>query len=77
MVALYALWANFVRVHKTPRVSPAMPSGIEKRLSSIEDIVASVDARGSDEEARSLQGVRAGGALDFKTEHYPPTPRRL
>jgi hypothetical protein len=24
MVALYALWYNFVRVHKTPRTSPVM-----------------------------------------------------
>ena len=29
MVALYALWYNFVRIHKTLRVSPAMAAGIE------------------------------------------------
>jgi hypothetical protein len=27
MVALYALWYNFVRIHKTPRISPAMAVG--------------------------------------------------
>lgn len=29
MVALYALWYNLLRVHKTLRVSPAMAAGIE------------------------------------------------
>ncbi len=27
MVALYALWYNFVRIHKTLRTSPAMAGG--------------------------------------------------
>src|SRR5712671_69590 len=45
MVALYALWYNFVRIHKTLRISPAMAAGIEKRLWSMEDVVALIDAR--------------------------------
>jgi IS1 family transposase len=45
MVALYALWYNFVRIHKTLRTSPAMAAGIEKRLWSMEDVVALIDAR--------------------------------
>jgi hypothetical protein len=32
MVALYTLWYNFVRVHKTLRASPAMAAGIDSRL---------------------------------------------
>jgi IS1 family transposase len=43
MVALYALWYNFVRVHKTLRVTPAMAAGIETRLWSMEDLVAIID----------------------------------
>jgi hypothetical protein len=43
MVALYALWYNFVRIHKTLRTSPAMAAGIEKRLWSMEDVVALID----------------------------------
>jgi len=31
-VALYALWYNFVRIHKMLRTSPAMAAGIETRL---------------------------------------------
>jgi hypothetical protein len=38
MAALYALWYNFVRIHKTLRTSPAMAAGIEKRLWSMEDV---------------------------------------
>ena len=43
MVALYALWYNFVRQHKTLRVSPAMAAGIETRLWSMEDVAALID----------------------------------
>jgi IS1 family transposase len=43
MVALYALWYNFVRMHKTLRMSPAMAAGIETRLWSMEDVVAMID----------------------------------
>jgi len=45
MVALYALWYNFVRVHKTLRMSPAMAAGIETRLWSMEDVVRLVERR--------------------------------
>ena len=38
MVALYALWYNFVRIHKTLRTSPAMAAEIETRLWSMEDV---------------------------------------
>src|SRR5579864_1115476 len=43
MVALYALWYNFVRIHKTLRTSPAMAAGIENRLWSMQDVVALID----------------------------------
>ena len=35
MIALYALWYNFVRIHKTLRVTPAMAAGIADRLWSM------------------------------------------
>jgi IS1 family transposase len=43
MVALYAFWYNFVRIHKTLRMSPAMAAGIETRLWSMEDIVRLIE----------------------------------
>lgn len=45
MVALCALWYDFVRVDKTLLVSSAMAAGIETRLWSMEDVVALIDAR--------------------------------
>jgi IS1 family transposase len=54
MVALYALWYNFVRVHKTLRISPAMAAGIETRLWSMEDVIRLVETR---------EEIRSGAAL--------------
>src|SRR2546422_5102432 len=56
MVALYALWYNFVRIHKTLRTSPAMAAGIETRLWSMEDVVALIDARSAKVSGETLVG---------------------
>ena len=56
MVALYALWYNFVRIHKTLRTSPAMAAGIESRLWSMEDVVALIDAQSIKIGAQKLVG---------------------
>ena len=45
MVAIYAVWYNFVRIHKSLRVTPAMVAGVTDRLWSMEDVVALLDAR--------------------------------
>jgi IS1 family transposase len=39
-VAVYFMYYNFVRVHQTLRVSPAMEAGVTNRLWTIQDIVA-------------------------------------
>ena len=56
MVALYALWYNFVRIHKTLRVAPAMAAGIADRLWSMEDVVALVDPRSEKVSGKTLVG---------------------
>ncbi len=38
-VALHFVYYNFVKIHKTLRVPPAMQAGLIKRLMTIEDIV--------------------------------------
>jgi hypothetical protein len=45
MVALYTVWYNFVRQHKTLRCSPAMAGGLSKTLWGMEDVVALIDVR--------------------------------
>lgn len=42
-LALHFVYYNFVRQHKTLRVTPAMAAGISKRFLTIEDIVNLVD----------------------------------
>jgi hypothetical protein len=43
-LALYFVFYNFTRVHKTLRVTPAMAASVSDRLWSMEDIVALIDA---------------------------------
>lgn len=42
-IALHFVFYNFVKIHKTLRVPPAMEAGLIKRLMSIEDIVRLAD----------------------------------
>jgi IS1 family transposase len=44
-LALYFVFYNFVRIHKTLRMTPAMAAGISHRLWSMSDIVALIDRR--------------------------------
>jgi hypothetical protein len=45
MVALYTVWYNFVRQHKTLRCSPAMAAGLSATPWSMEDVVKLIDAQ--------------------------------
>jgi hypothetical protein len=44
-LALYFAFYNFVRVHKTLRMSPAMAAGVSKTLWTMEDIAERIEAR--------------------------------
>ena len=44
MVALYAVWYNFVRVDKSLRMSPAMAAGVSDQLWIMEDLAGLVEA---------------------------------
>ena len=45
MVALYTVWYNFIRIHKSLRVTPAMEAGLTDRVWDMEDILAVMDER--------------------------------
>ena len=45
MVALYTVWYNFIRIHKTLRVTPAMEAGLSKTVWDMEDLVRIMDER--------------------------------
>lgn len=38
-LAIHYMWYNFVRIHQTTRVTPAMAAGVTERLWDVEDIV--------------------------------------
>ena len=45
MVALYTVWYNFIRIHKTLRVTPAMEAGLSETVWYMEDLVRIMDER--------------------------------
>ncbi|MGH7011102.1 MAG: IS1 family transposase, partial [Caulobacteraceae bacterium] len=44
-LALYFVFYNFVRIHKTLRMTPAMAAGISSTLWTMEDIAERIEAR--------------------------------
>ena len=42
--ALFAMHYNFIRIHKSLRVTPAMAAGVSEVVWSMEDVVNMVDA---------------------------------
>ncbi|MBA3448799.1 MAG: hypothetical protein H0T56_14580 [Pseudaminobacter sp.] len=44
MVALYTVWYNFIRIHKTLKASPAMAAGVSNTLWSMDDLCEKMDA---------------------------------
>ena len=44
MVALYTVWYNMIRIHKTLRMSPAMAAGIADHLWSMDELCEAMDA---------------------------------
>ena len=59
MVALYTVFYNFVRLHKTVKCSPAMAAGITGKLWNMEDVVALIDAKAEAPKKRKGYGPRA------------------
>lgn len=57
MVALYTVWYNFVRIHKSLKVSPAMAAGLTDRLMEMTDVARLV------EDAEMRLTIQKRGAL--------------
>jgi IS1 family transposase len=53
-LALYFIFYNFIRIHKTLKMSPAMAAGVSDRLWSMEDVVLLIDAA----QARKIERKR-------------------
>ena len=61
-LALYFMFYNFVRIHKTLKVTPAMAAKVSTRLWSMEDIVALIDARAEPVKRPTAYRKRGAGA---------------
>jgi hypothetical protein len=59
-VALFMTYYNFVRIHKTLRVTPAMAAGVTDRLWEVSDIVALLEATEPKPGKRGPYKKRAG-----------------
>ena len=44
MVAIYTVWYNFIKMHKTLKMTPAMAAGVSKTLWSMDDLCEKMDA---------------------------------
>ena len=44
-LALYFVWYNFARLHKTLRVTPAMEAGLADQAWTMEDMAALIEAQ--------------------------------
>jgi hypothetical protein len=66
-VSLHFMYYNFVRIHQTLPVTPAMAAGVTGRLWSVGDIVALLDSSRSEKrEERAIQGhSNKGPVLGF------------
>jgi hypothetical protein len=53
-LALYFVWYNFCRVHKTLGVTPAMAAGVRETVMKMTDVVALIDAEAA--KVPSLRG---------------------
>lgn len=61
-LALYFAYYNFVKIHTTLRMSPAMAAGIETRLWEMTDIVALMDAKAEAPKRPATYRKAANGA---------------
>jgi hypothetical protein len=54
-VAIYAVWYNWIRIHKTLRVTPAIAAGLSKTVMDWPEFIALMDT----EDAEALRARRA------------------
>jgi len=72
MVAIYAVWYNWVRIHKTLRVTPAMAAGLSETVMDWTDIV---EAMVADAPAKKRGHYKKADDEISKLRHYPPQRR--
>lgn len=59
MVALYTVWYNFVRIHKSLRITPAMAAGLTDRVWDMSEVAELIEAAAPKPGKRGLYKKRA------------------
>jgi hypothetical protein len=59
-VALHFMYYNFVRIHQTLKVTPAMAAGVTDRLWEVADIVDVLDAWEAKQKREGVADLRSG-----------------
>jgi IS1 family transposase len=74
-VALHQMFYNFVRIHQTLKVTPAMAAGVTGKLWEVSDIVAMVEAWEANQETTyDVAKVKIGEGFNVRRiERYAPT----
>ncbi|TIQ62018.1 MAG: hypothetical protein E5X41_30210 [Mesorhizobium sp.] len=68
MIAIYTVWYNFIKMHKTLKMTPAMAAGVSQTLWSMEGPLREDGRRCAEAgKARPLQKARG---RKFKLRHY-------
>ena len=67
LLALYFTFYNFIRLHKTLGVSPAMAAGVTDRLWNWEDFIARMDAADKPKKRAPYQKHNAPALTDVKS----------
>jgi hypothetical protein len=62
MIALYTVWCNFVKMHRTLKMTPALAAGVTDTLWSMRELVALVDAFDAAQPRKRPGGSRRAGA---------------
>ena len=72
MVAIYAVWYNWLRIHKTLRVTPAMAAGLSKTVvDCLSDIIEAMDLRKPPKLPARAVPTRSATKKFLKLTHYP------
>jgi hypothetical protein len=57
-LALFNVFYNFGRIHKTLRCTPAMAAGVTHRLCTIDDTIGMIDARAEAPKRQTVYKIR-------------------
>ena len=77
LIALYTVWYNFCRIHKTLRVTPGMEAGIADHVWTIEELIdAALSAPEPEPAPKTPRWSDRSGGYAFKRNEGLPEGRK-